>query len=586
MLKRTLPITLLLALVSAPAGAAMPQAHTAAEQRAEVTLEEAQELLEGRGVRTGREATHALRELAAHVRHLRGDERKQAVALLSRPTDADAPDDERYTVPELPPLCDANFCIHSVGTGDDAASADMAALALLEADAVREFENDTLGWREPPDDGDGRVDIYLKDLGAERLFGFASTDPGQSKLKQHSYLVIDNDFDPAQYNGTDPLESLRLTLAHEYAHVLQYGYDVLADPWHFESSAMWMEERMYPEIKDWLRFLLDRPTGEGWSSLTELSLTYFEAEPDDDGALDPRWAKAYGGTVWNQFLSSKYGPDGDALQRATWERSKGDRAASTDAFHAAIRAAGGRGIAPDFAEFSAAVAEWQVPAAPFPTPSELPDVERRGELIRDGAVARLMMDHLSFAFYDVPPTDGPIRFAATFPDGLSAAVALVARQGAAADGQVTTELLELPDGGSGGVTIDDTTPFFASGGRVTAVLVNSDTSYDSFDNETGDWAWVREDQLVAARLSSDTSEPRARLQRFRLGSRDADRLTFEARLRQGGRVVSRSSGGIRPGAVRRLRMTGGERGRAKLIVRLTDPAANTRRLERAVRLGA
>ena len=88
--------------------------------------------------------------------------------------------------------------------------------------------------------------------------------------------MIDNDFDPAQYGGAHALESLRVTLAHEYAHVLQYGYDVLADGWHYESSAVWMEQRIYPEITDWLRFLEDRPSGAGWRSLTELSLTYFE----------------------------------------------------------------------------------------------------------------------------------------------------------------------------------------------------------------------------------------------------------------------------------------------------------------------
>ena len=60
--------------------------------------------------------------------------------------------------------------------------------------------------------------------------------------------MIDNDFDPAQYGGAAALESLRVTLAHEYAHVLQYGYDVLADGWHYEASAVWMEQRMYPAI--------------------------------------------------------------------------------------------------------------------------------------------------------------------------------------------------------------------------------------------------------------------------------------------------------------------------------------------------
>jgi hypothetical protein len=80
--------------------------------------------------------------------------------------------------------------------------------------------------------------------------------------------------------------------------------------------------------------------------------------------------------------------------------------------------------------------------------------------------------------------------------------------------------------------------------------------------------------------------PRASLRGFRLRSRDADRLSFRAVLRQEGSVVGRRQGGIRPGAVRRLRIAGGQPGAAQLVVRLTDPHGNTRRLTRSLRLHA
>jgi hypothetical protein len=332
----------------------------------------------------------------------------------------------------------------------------------------------------------------------------------------------------------------------------------------------------------------DGERGGGWRSLTELPLTYFEQrDPDDPDALDPRGAKVYGDVVWNQFLSSKYGSAGDALQRATWERSDGFESPSTNAFNEAIRAAGGPGIAEDFAEFAAAVAEWQLPASPFPTPADLPDVERRGDLVAGGPAAELRMDHLTFAFHDVPETGGPLRLAASFPEGASAAIALVARSGTIDGGEATTELLELPDGGLGAVTIPEPAPFYASGGRVTAVLVNTDASHGPFwDEGLGDWEWSRDDQRVTARVSSDTNKPRASLRGFRLRSRDTERLTFEASLLQDGRTVGRRSGGIRPGATRRLRIRGAHEGRARLVVRLADPSANTNRLARTLRLGA
>jgi hypothetical protein len=684
-LNRTLQTTLLVVLACAPAAVAAPRAHTAAEQRAEAALVQAEDVLAGQDVRSGREATDALRELSMRLKHLRGDERERAIKLLSRPTDSDAPDDERYLLPELPPLCNADFCVHSVGSGVDLPSIGMAALTLAEADKVHDFENGTLGWREPPDDGDGRIDIYLKELGEQKLFGFAATDPGQDQLSQHSYLVIDNDFDPAQYGGVPALESLRVTLAHEYAHVLQYGYDVTADGWHYESTAVWMEQRMYPEIKDWLRFVNDRSTGAGWRSLTELPLTAFD-HPDDQ----PRNAKPYGNVVWNQFLSERYGNNGDGIQLDTWENSNGLEAPSTAAYNTAIRAAGGQSLATDFAAFSAAVAEWRTPQAPFPTPSELPDVERRGSLIANGNGTTLAMDHLTFALYDVPATTAaPIRLAASFPEGSSAAIALVARSGSVDGGSVTTNVLPLPDGGIGGVTIQQPAQFYNSGGRITAVLVNSDSTHGSWNEASRDWRWLGDDKPVQARITSDTSVPalsartpgpnasrvstrgavtitfsepvagvndktfvlrkpngkrvpaavtytaatrtatliptnglsdttrytarvggsilnaaanaivptewtfttvrrlpRASLNGFTLRSRDADRLRWTATLRQGGRTVGRRSGTLRPGASRSVRVSGGEAGRARLVVVLVDPQGNRRRISRRVRLTA
>src|SRR5688500_2409593 len=232
-LRLLLPLTLLALAAATPATAGSPRASVAAQERAEEALDEAQDLRSGRGVRTGRELTEALRELARGVRHLRSEERERAVDLLERPTDLGDPDAYPSGI-TVERDCEGSFCVHWAAT--DLAAATMVPAVLAEAEVVRTFENVTLGWRQPPNDGDNRVDIYLQDLGAQRLFGFAATDPGQNSQAQSSYLVIDNDFAPAQYNGEPADKSLRLTLAHEYGHVLQYGYDVTGDPWHYEAS--------------------------------------------------------------------------------------------------------------------------------------------------------------------------------------------------------------------------------------------------------------------------------------------------------------------------------------------------------------
>ena len=125
----------------------------------------------------------------------------------------------------------------------------------------------------------------------------------------------------------------------------------------------------------------------------------------------------------------------------------------------------------------------------------------------NGAGITTVMDHLTFALYDVPAAAGPIRLAASFPEGTSAAIALVARSGTIDGGNVTTELLQLPNGGAGGVTIDDPAEVYDSGGRITAVLVNSDASHGQWSDDRGDWEWTRDEQLVMARVTSDTGGP-------------------------------------------------------------------------------
>ena len=501
-----------LTLAVSPAAAAAPRANAAAQEQAQTVLEEAGDLQDGRGVRTGRELTDALRELSLSVRHLRGADRERALALLSRPDDQDAldiPSEDRFT-PGVPVSreCSENFCVHYVELGSDAATDAQAQVVLAEAEAVRAFENGTLAWREPRNDaplgGSRDVDIYLKELGERNLFGWAATDPEQDTQAQHSYLVLDNDFDPEQFSQVPALDSLRVTLAHEYGHVLQYGYDVTADGWHYESSAVWLENRMYPALDDWLRFVYDGRSGPGWTSLTELPLTAFDHVQDQ-----PRNAKPYGSVVFNHFLTSRYGGAGDALQRRTWELSDGLSRASTGAYDRAIREAGGSGLGTDFAAFSAAVAEWRIPQAGFALPAQLPDVERVGSLSADGAAVTSQMDHMTFALYDVPDTTaGRIRLTASFPAGTRSAIALVARRGSNGGGEVTTQLAELPSGGAGSVTLDDPHSYIAAGGRITAVLVNTDATHGAeYSIQRGDWLWSRDNQAVAASVTSELNGP-------------------------------------------------------------------------------
>jgi uncharacterized protein DUF6055 len=90
--------------------------------------------------------------------------------------------------------------------------------------------------------------VYLEEiLDEDNILGYAQ--PGNivgdnpfsdydETWAAYSYMTLDNDF-----RGTNaPLIVMRATVAHEFHHTIQFGYDVAdALNWYYESTASWME---------------------------------------------------------------------------------------------------------------------------------------------------------------------------------------------------------------------------------------------------------------------------------------------------------------------------------------------------------
>ena len=255
---------------AAPAAASSPRA----------ALWHAEAALNGRDAGRGIEVTAALRDLATRYHSLHGADRRRARRLLERPTPGHAqPGESAYTVREHdPPFCSAHFCIHWVTSGADApplvsTAADGVPDYVRTMDAVFEHvydvENGQLGWKAPKPDGArgcpadagpgvdcmNKTDVYLKDIGGLGLYGYAAPDPDQPSTDhtRYGFLVMDDDYSKQEFPqyGGDPSEPLQVTAAHEYNHVLQYGYDLFQDRWMFESTATWMEEKVFPDIDDY-----------------------------------------------------------------------------------------------------------------------------------------------------------------------------------------------------------------------------------------------------------------------------------------------------------------------------------------------
>jgi hypothetical protein len=473
-----------------------PQAHEA--------LEAAVEALEADpGAEPERGASPALAALAEALPALSGSDRRRARALLARPTDqASDPFGDGYTVPRgqirHTQSAQGNFCITWVRSGPDApdltdSNGDgipdyVAAIAAI-AELSYAVQIGELGWRPPKPDlreecGEPQqTDIYLMELGELGLFGYAASDPGQGGARRvHGYLVIDNDYSRSRFGRFDePLDAARVTIAHEFNHLIQYAYNSRQDPWMLESTATWMEEQVHPDINDYLNYV-----------------PHFARTPGvpitDHGAAGG--LKVYGSAVWNHWLEHgdrRYGP---GVVRRTWEVSRITRPRdfAISAYARAILGAGGRGVAREFVDFAAATAEWRAGVGGFPDAAAYPDVRREGRLARR---REFRLDHTAYRLLRVPRVAAPrIRLAVRAQRGLRSGVALVARRGGPVDGDVVRRVKFLPKGGRTSVAIRNPRRFK----RITAVLVNADARARGFSFRSGDWRYRKDSRRFSARL--------------------------------------------------------------------------------------
>ena len=427
-------------------------------------------------------------------------------AILARPDDAqaDPTDTHKWSGKEAPgsPVCSTHFCVHWTAVGGDASTSGYAAqLRDILENEVYPCENGTaptacagrpgLGWRDPSSDfglgGGDQVDVYIEDLyGTQKIYGYTALDPGQVRdpsVPHFAYMVMDKDY--SRYGGgpsggATGTQAEEVTAAHEYNHVLQNNLDYLEDAWMFEATAVYIEDKVYPGINDYLSYV------NAWVAHTDEPLTLFSSD-----------LKPYGSAVWNHWLDHRFGP---SAVRAAWEGSVGAADFAPAAYESAITGAGGSGFSDEFDRFAAAAAEWDVPGVGFPDRD--PDVPRNALLPVETQFGPFNLPHTTFGYFDVPiPQGSPatIRLTGTLPQGTAGAVALVGRTGSDPNGgTVTTSLTPMPTGGTAAVHLDDPSQY----GRITGVIVNSDTSTGGFDPTADDYIYTRDAGGVLVTLTA------------------------------------------------------------------------------------
>jgi hypothetical protein len=413
--------------------------------------------------------------------------RPRPTAALERPGEGITPNRNSYTVPEAPksPACGADFCVHWVNQGLDAPNLrdtdgdgvpDYVERVLAIAEHVHRVENEELGWREPLSDGTlggghGKTDIYLSEIGPQ-LFGYAAPDRGQvgedgAPRRLHGYLVLDNDYEPFEFPHTTPGRDLKVTIAHEYNHILQFGYDAYEDPWFAESTAVWMEDQVYNGIDDYLRYV------RAWVKLWETPLT-------------ANSIKEYGSAVWNEWLAHHYGR---AIVREAWTGAARAHPAgfAVAAYERAIRTVGST-FGRDFTRFAADVAEWRTGIG-FRESYLYPDMPRQGTLALGTPPTTRHLNHTTFSLIGVHPSRGrAVEVHLTAPEGVAAGLALVGRVGSERHGRTVKAIDYAEAGGELTARLPDPGRFQ----RITAVVANADAKAAGYSTRHLDWHYLTE----------------------------------------------------------------------------------------------
>lgn len=194
-----------------------------------------------------------------------------------------------------------------------------------------EEEMGILGYDAPPSDGaeggDCLLDVYLADIASSSGYGITMVDEGMPTSTV--YIILDNDFlplckgnssgicFPSDLNPDGPQEgAMKVAAAHELFHTIQFQIsdDIDQYGWLMEASATWMEDQVFPEVKDYVNYIGD------WFDNPHVSINTF------NGIFE------YGTAVWLKHITEKYG---SAFIYDVWDRIR-NKESAIDAIEAEL----------------------------------------------------------------------------------------------------------------------------------------------------------------------------------------------------------------------------------------------------------
>jgi hypothetical protein len=175
--------------------------------------------------------------------------------------------------------------------------------ALVIFDHVWSVEVDQMGYQ-PPLSIDGKpvsiYNVYFSNIDYYGITWFDKLIPNVTGVKYTSYMEVHNTFSGFISEG---LDGLRVTAAHEFHHAIQFGYDVRSEDFFFyEMTSTWIENVIYPEVKDYYQYMD--------SFFRGVSNTSFDLY--NSSTLFP-----YGNSIYLQMVEFQLGAD---IVRQIWEK--------------------------------------------------------------------------------------------------------------------------------------------------------------------------------------------------------------------------------------------------------------------------
>ncbi len=243
------------------------------------------------------------------------DEVREAMKVILSDSDRYKSYKEVLSRPVTQEVCQSgqgHFWLHYDITGSNAVPLidnnnndipDFVERGAIIADSCWRYEVLNLGHLPPPSDGAvgggvDKYDIYFENVG---VYGYTQAElPGPNAWNDYSsHIVVHNNFagfPPNQDPEGDALGALKVTIAHEFYHAVQFAYDVGEDIYFMEESSTWMEDMVCPEVNDNYNYL-----------------PYFYTIPQV--GLEETGNHEYAAFIWPKFLHERFGPK---IMRDIW----------------------------------------------------------------------------------------------------------------------------------------------------------------------------------------------------------------------------------------------------------------------------